>query len=87
MPLLKRLFLASLFALSVVPLPLLAQGEKSIPMAEALRSSGKIWVVVASLVLILAGLFLYLVRTERKLKKLEEQTDTHSTQDSNSSNP
>jgi multisubunit Na+/H+ antiporter MnhB subunit len=41
-------------------------------MADALRSSGKIYVVVAVLVIILAGLFLYLVNTDKKISRIEK---------------
>lgn len=42
------------------------------PMADALRSSGKIYVVVAVLVIILIGLFLYLVNTDKKITRIEK---------------
>jgi K+-transporting ATPase A subunit len=41
-------------------------------MADALRSSGKIYVVVTVLVIILVGLFIYLVNTDRKISRLEK---------------
>ena len=42
-------------------------------MADAMRSNGKIYVVVAVLLVILAGLFLYLFQTDRKLTRLEQK--------------
>lgn len=42
-------------------------------MASAMRSNGKIYVVVAVLLIILAGLFLYLFQTDRKLTRLEQK--------------
>ena len=42
-------------------------------MADAMRSNGKIYVVVAVLLVILAGLFLYLFQTDRKLSRLEQK--------------
>jgi CcmD family protein len=42
-------------------------------MAEAMRSNGKIYVVVAVLLIILAGLFVYLFQTDRKLTRLEQR--------------
>ena len=42
-------------------------------MADAMRSNGKIYVVVAVLLIILAGLFLYLFQTDRKLTRLEQK--------------
>lgn len=42
-------------------------------MADLMRSSGKIWVVVAVLAVIFAGIFLYLIRLDRKLTRLERE--------------
>ena len=46
--------------------------DEKVQMAEGLRSSGKIYVVVAVLLVILVGLFFYLVQLDRKLKRLEK---------------
>lgn len=43
-------------------------------MADALRSNGKIYVVVTVLVIILIGLFIYLMNTDRKISRLEKKT-------------
>jgi hypothetical protein len=56
----------------------IAQAQDSISsekpqMADAMRSNGKIYVVVAVLLIILAGLFLYLFQTDRKLTRLEQK--------------
>jgi uncharacterized membrane protein len=40
-------------------------------MADALRTSGKIYVVVSVLLIILLGLFIYLINTDRKITRLE----------------
>lgn len=40
---------------------------------NTMRSSGRIYVVVAVMLVILAGLILYLVRLDRKVDKLEKQ--------------
>lgn len=47
------------------------QNEKP-QMADALRSDGKIYVVVTVLVIILIGLFLYLVNTDKKISRIEK---------------
>jgi CcmD family protein len=53
---------------------LFAQGVDQRPeMADLLRSNGKIYVVVAVLVTILAGLFFYLIRLDRKIGRLEKE--------------
>ena len=41
-------------------------------MADTMRSNGKIYVVVAVCLLILVGLFIYLVRLDSRLRKLEK---------------
>ena len=41
-------------------------------MADAMRSNGKIYVVVAVLLIVLAGLFLFLISLDRKLNRLEK---------------
>jgi K+-transporting ATPase A subunit len=42
-------------------------------MADALRTSGKIYVVVTVLVIILIGLFLYLLNTDKKMSRIEKK--------------
>lgn len=41
-------------------------------MADTLRQSGKIYVVVAVIVVVLTGLFFYLISLDRKLARLEK---------------
>ena len=47
--------------------------DEKVQMADGLRSSGKIYVVVAVVLIILAGLIIYLVQLDRKLRKLEKE--------------
>jgi hypothetical protein len=49
-----------------------SNGEKA-EMADSMRSNGKIYVVVAVLLVILAGLIFYLVGLDRKISKLEKE--------------
>lgn len=50
----------------------IAQAEESTPeMADMMRSSGKIYVVVLVLATIFAGIIAYLIRLDRKISKLE----------------
>lgn len=42
-------------------------------MADDLRASGKIYVVVAAVVIIIAGLLIYLIALDRKVGRLEKQ--------------
>ena len=49
--------------------------QKSAPteMADALRSSGKIYVVIATISIIFIGLAIYLFSIDRRLKKIEKE--------------
>jgi len=49
-----------------------AQKTTQPEMADAFRSSGKIYVVVATIAIIFAGLAIYLFAIDRRLKKLEK---------------
>ncbi len=48
--------------------------DKPVEMADAMRSNGKIYVVVAVCLTILIGLFLYVASVDRKLRKLEKNS-------------
>lgn len=50
----------------------IAQADNT-PPVDMMRSNGKIWVVVAVVITILLGLFLYLVSLDRKIKKMEKE--------------
>jgi hypothetical protein len=43
-------------------------------MAGLMRSNGKIYVVVTVLVIILTGLFIYLINLDRKISQLEKNS-------------
>lgn len=49
-----------------------AQEAQPAEMADAMRSNGKIYVVIAIILTILAGLILYIVRLDRKISKMEK---------------
>lgn len=53
-----------------------AQSGTSVEMATGLRSSGKIYVVVAVLVLLFVGLAIYLFTIDKKISRLEKQQDS-----------
>ena len=63
-------FAATLYSVAVHAQDSLA--NKKSEMADALRASGKIYVVVAVLVTILLGLFIYVISLDRKIGKLEK---------------
>ena len=45
---------------------------QEITMADVMKENGKIYVVIAVMLTILAGLVLYLVRLDRKISRLEK---------------
>lgn len=48
-----------------------AEQSQTVEMADALRSSGKIYVVISTIVIIFIGLAIYLFSIDRRLKKIE----------------
>lgn len=60
---------------NLIALSVMAQqgGGDAVEMADALRNSGKIYVVVLVVTVILTGLILYLVRLDKKVSKLEKE--------------
>jgi CcmD family protein len=44
-----------------------------IPMADQMRAEGKIYVVVAVMLLIMTGIFMYLFYLDKKVQQLEEE--------------
>ena len=67
----KILFLSSLF---IPGLYLWAQNTTEVDMADTMRSNGKIYVVIAVILTIFAGIIIYLIRLDRKITKLEDQS-------------
>ncbi len=67
-----------LLSFSLILISLITKAQDSLSsdkpeMADAMRSNGKIYVVVGCLLIVLSGLFIYLFMTDRKLQKLEEK--------------
>lgn len=56
-------------------LPLLAAAQIPKALDNTLRSNGRIYVVIAVLLIIFIGLILYLVRIEKKVDKLKNKSD------------
>lgn len=46
--------------------------DKPVAMADTMRSEGRIYVVVAVMLTILAGLIIYVARIDRKISRLEK---------------
>jgi hypothetical protein len=53
-------------------LPVFSYAQKPVEMADTFRSNGKIYVVLLVICTIFAGIILFLVYLERKIKKLEQ---------------
>jgi CcmD family protein len=67
----KRSITLLIFLLSFVTA--FAQETQAVEMADAFRSSGKIYVVIATIVIIFIGLAIYLFSMDRRLKKIEKE--------------
>jgi len=50
-----------------------AQQNQQVEMADVMRSSGKIYVVIATITIIFVGLAIYLFSIDRRLKKIEKE--------------
>ena len=47
--------------------------DTPVPMADLMRQEGKIYVVLAVMLIILAGLVIYLITIDRKVSRLEKE--------------
>lgn len=73
----KYIITSLLFALVLaISVPVFSQDTtKAVEMADTMRSNGKIFVVVAVIVTLFAGIVLYLVSLDRKISRLEKEAD------------
>lgn len=67
----KKLTLFLLFLLTSVSG--FSQNNNAVEMADVMRSEGKIYVVIVTIVIIFAGLSVYLFSIDRRLKKIEKE--------------
>jgi hypothetical protein len=51
---------------------LFAQETNQVEMADTFRAEGKIYVVVAVALIVLVGIFIYLMMLDKKVNKLQE---------------
>ena len=65
--------IATTFLMLMITLQLFAQGQSSV-VTDSLYASGKIYVVVVCVTLILLGLLLFLSSIDRRLKKVEKKS-------------
>jgi preprotein translocase subunit SecG len=52
-----------------------SKNDEHIEMADALRESGKIYIVVGVIVIIFIGILIYLLVLEKKIDKIEKSID------------
>lgn len=77
---LSFLLKAPLAALLLFSQNLLAQQPVSngVEMADRLRADGKIWVVVAVIAAVFAGIIFYLIRLDGQISKVEKEVKSKS---------
>ncbi len=68
----KRLPLI-LLTLLLLSANVFAQATDDVPMADKLREDGKIWVVVAVIAVVFAGIAINMLRIDSKLRKIEKE--------------
>jgi uncharacterized membrane protein len=66
--------LSNIFLALLVSMPAFAQ-EMEVEMADKLRADGKIYVLVAIILVILLGLLIYVTIIDRKVSGLEKRLD------------
>ncbi|MEZ4904311.1 MAG: CcmD family protein [Spirosomataceae bacterium] len=69
----KKIFFLLLNLLISVNLFAQQTVSQEVTMADQLRADGKIWVVVAVISVIFAGIIAFLISMDRKVSKLEKQ--------------
>ncbi|MCE7057750.1 CcmD family protein [Algoriphagus sp. AGSA1] len=65
-------FSLSALAQDKIPVTEADYSNNSVEMADTMRANGKIYVLVGVIVLIFAGITVYLISTDRKISKLEK---------------
>lgn len=70
-------FILMILLTLTIPSIVWAQGNGESAIGETMRSSGRIYVVIAVILTILIGLFIYLIRLDRKIGKLEKENKHH----------
>ena len=62
-----------LISLILMLLCFVAVQAQDVEMADKMRSEGKIYVVIGTIVIVFAGLAVYLFTIDRRLKKIEKE--------------
>ena len=60
--------------LLVIVVPSLLTAQEQVEMADTMRTEGKIYAVVAIILVILFGLIAYLIMLDRKVSKIEKRS-------------
>lgn len=68
-------FINTLIITLITTIVSFAQGDQ-IEMADQLRADGKIWTVIAVILIIFIGLILYLIKLDFKISKLEKKLNS-----------
>lgn len=73
----KKVYASGLLLIGwLYALPALAQDSataRKVEMADRFRADGKIYIVIAVVLIILAGLLLYVSRLDRKISRFEKE--------------
>jgi hypothetical protein len=69
----KRISLILLTLLAISGNLFAQAGDTSVEMADKLRADGKIWVVVAVVAVVFAGIAINMLRIDSKLRKIEKE--------------
>lgn len=62
-----------LVSIIIMMLCFVAVKAQDVEMADKMRSEGKIYVVIGTIVIVFAGLAVYLFAIDRRLKKIEKE--------------
>ncbi|RYU91574.1 CcmD family protein [Mucilaginibacter terrigena] len=65
--------LVSLILMLLCFIAVKAQSGQAVEMADKMRSEGRIYVVVGTIVIVFAGITVYLFGIDRRLKKIEKE--------------
>jgi len=69
----KQLLLTAFFSIFFFSTAIAQNSSNAVEMADGLRQSGKIYVVVATLIIIFLGILAFLLLLEKQVKSLEEK--------------
>lgn len=61
--------------ISFLLLPVFSYAQEPVEMADGMRADGKIYVVIAVLLIIFTGIVIYLVTLDRKISKVEKELE------------